>query len=117
MKTRSTLLFCALLLLVATVVSAAPAASGSTMTSAATGLPFCVADLAAAPQFSLPGQSPSPRTGVPCGLCSGTPCQGVATGTLCMLGGGRGSGHCQPFTEDVCSDGTWACTCGNGPLI
>jgi hypothetical protein len=114
MQRKAMLLMFVSVLLLGSLAAFAAESTGPASATAAK-LPFCVADLAA-PKLPEWNPSPSPRTGIPCGACSSGTCGGVAPGTFCSLGSGRGQGHCNPYTEEVCGDGTWNCSCSSSPL-
>jgi hypothetical protein len=111
MKLRFTfLLLTGAMLLGATQVKAAAAASGA-------ALPFCVADLNAP---ELPSATPSSSRqgflGIPCGVCSQSICQGKKLASVCGIGGGGVYLLCADV--GICTqDGSTNCSCKSGPPL
>ncbi|HKV12194.1 MAG TPA: hypothetical protein VJ725_28880 [Thermoanaerobaculia bacterium] len=117
MSSRFILSFFALLLLTASLASAAPPAGLSapaTSVAASPEDPSCDPLLA---ELGISLETPSPgnkTTTLVCGACSVLACRGAAYNSICQ--GGTVVKKCIAAYGNSCTDGTMQCQCWSGPL-
>lgn len=120
MSSKSTLLLFAVLLLAASLASAATPVAMTTLAMAVTPSP---ADLSCNPLLAKLGLStldPTPTAQATvdtlfCGTCSLDPCKGAPLESICAIEGGMFK-RCKNVTLDTCPGGTTVkCTCVAGP--
>lgn len=116
MRSRSILSLFALLLLTASLASAAPPAGLSTP---ATGVAVSPEDPSCDPLLaelgiSLDPASPTDKSTLACGSCSVLVCRGAVYNSICQ--GGTVVKRCIAAYGLSCTDGTMQCQCWSGPL-
>lgn len=116
MRSRSILSLFALLLLTASLASAAPPAGLSTPATGAAASPEDPScdPLLAELGISLDSTSPTDKSTLVCGSCSVLACRGAAYNSICQ--GGTVVKRCIAAYGLSCTDGTMQCQCWSGPL-
>ncbi|HKI03520.1 MAG TPA: hypothetical protein VKK31_16190 [Thermoanaerobaculia bacterium] len=118
MRSRSVLFLFALLLLTASLASAAtPAGMSTPATDVASSPenPSCNPLLAKLGISALdPTSSAQDAATLACGPCSVTICRGAAYNSICQ--GGIAVKRCIAAYGNSCTDGTFECQCWSGPL-
>lgn len=117
MRSRSILSLFALLLLTASLASAAPPAGLSTPATGAAASPedpSCDPLLAELGISIDPASSANGASTLVCGSCSVTACRGAVYNSICQ--GGTVVKRCIAAYGLSCTDGTLQCQCWSGPL-
>jgi hypothetical protein len=118
MRSRSVLFLFALLLMTASLASAAVPAG---MSTPATGVASSPEDSSCNPLLAQlgisaldPASSAQDAAALACGACSVTICRGAVYNSICQ--GGTNVKRCIAAYGNSCTDGTFQCQCWSGPL-